>query len=407
MILRLNIPWMVLLMLLVAGAEALAFPAVTIQSVSGTVLDGPAHHGLLIQTEGIWDPSLSYYEIQIAPQSNSPIIPWAVYSTKIKPVDAGVISIPYRNGIAALKMDVNYCVSIRGVYADQVTPWSQKCGVQLSQTVQGSEDSDNDGATDAQEYAFGLDPNNPDSDGDGVNDGTEIAQGTDPNKALYASVEIQTPILDFGLGNMMGSNPKQHISLVISNKSDQPAMIDSMQVSDGVLAGSSDHFKLGAFPKTLSHIPPYNVVRIPVSFLPHARGLLDAKVVIVMANKQALAPVVLKGTGVSIPNCDVSPSILDFSKSTGQPIPTAMLTISDISAPGSLLPPPDRFFGFTILTDDNAIAPGLRGLRLPFGKQLQVPVLLQKSAGKPSQGTVIVRSFHCGDQLIKVVGGTP
>lgn len=404
---RLKIFWMVLLMSVMVGAEVLAFPTVSIQSVSGTTLDGPAHHGLLILTDGIWDPSLSYYEIQIAPQSNNPIIPWTVYNTKIKPVDASALAIPYRNGIVALKTGVNYCVSIRGVYADQVTPWSQKCGVQLSTGTQGSEDSDNDGVTDAQEYALGLDPNNPDTDGDGVNDGTEIAQGTDPNKMLYASVEIQTPILDFGLGNMMGTNPKQHMALVIANKSGQPAMIDSMQVSDGSLSGSADHFKLGAFPKTISHIPPYNVVRIPVSFLPHARGVLDAKIVIAMANNQSLVPVSVKGTGVSIPNCDVSPAVLDFSKASTQPMPMALLTISDVPAPGSLLPSPDRFFGFTILTDDNAIAPGLRGLRLPVGKQVQIPVLLQKSASTPSQGIVTVRSFHCGDQFVKVIGGTP
>ena len=38
-------------------------------------------------------------------------------------------------------------------------------------TTDGSGDEDNDGLTDAQEYAAGTDPNDTDSDGDGLNDG--------------------------------------------------------------------------------------------------------------------------------------------------------------------------------------------------------------------------------------------
>ncbi|MDH3728302.1 MAG: hypothetical protein OER77_12295, partial [Myxococcales bacterium] len=37
-----------------------------------------------------------------------------------------------------------------------------------------------DSVTDAEEQAFGTDPNNPDTDGDGATDGEEIAAGTDP-----------------------------------------------------------------------------------------------------------------------------------------------------------------------------------------------------------------------------------
>jgi subtilisin family serine protease len=41
-------------------------------------------------------------------------------------------------------------------------------------------DSDNDGLTDAEEYARGTNPHNPDSDGDGMPDGWEVTYGLDP-----------------------------------------------------------------------------------------------------------------------------------------------------------------------------------------------------------------------------------
>lgn len=398
--------WLLIIFCVLWSGVAFSFPSVTIQSVSGTALDGPAHHGLLIQTDGIWDPSLSYYEIQVAPASNNPVIPWMVYNTKIKSVDAAAITIPYRNGIVALQSGVTYCVSIRAVYANQVTPWSQKCGVQLGTGDTVSGDTDGDGVANMQEYALGLDPNNPDTDDDGVSDGVELAQGTDPNKPLVASIEIQTPVLDFGKGTPMGTFSNQHKVLVLANKSAQPAKVLSIALLNGTQNYSSEQFKVGAYPQSISNIPPYNVARIPVSFLPHVRGDIDAKLVVVMANNQTLDAVVLKGTGVSIPNCSVTPATLDFSNMAGQPLAVNTITISDTTT-SNLIPPPDRFFGFTILTDDNAIAPGLRGLRLPVGKELKVPILLQKSAATPSSGNVIVRSFHCGDQFIKVVGGTP
>ncbi len=46
----------------------------------------------------------------------------------------------------------------------------------------GTEHSDGDGLTDAQEVALGTDPNNADSDGDGVDDGTEV--GVNPSTPL-------------------------------------------------------------------------------------------------------------------------------------------------------------------------------------------------------------------------------
>ncbi|MBW6471882.1 MAG: thrombospondin type 3 repeat-containing protein [Anaerolineaceae bacterium] len=46
--------------------------------------------------------------------------------------------------------------------------------------LDASEDSDQDGVSNRDEYWWGLDPWNPDTDGDGIPDGTEIVQGTNP-----------------------------------------------------------------------------------------------------------------------------------------------------------------------------------------------------------------------------------
>lgn len=50
-------------------------------------------------------------------------------------------------------------------------------------------DADGDGLTQAQEEAYGTDPNDPDTDGDGYDDGTEITNGYDPLSISAASVD--------------------------------------------------------------------------------------------------------------------------------------------------------------------------------------------------------------------------
>jgi hypothetical protein len=60
--------------------------------------------------------------------------------------------------------------------------WETENFGNLSQTANG--DPDNDGLTNAQEFANGTDPNNADSDGDGLKDGEEInTTKTDPSNA--------------------------------------------------------------------------------------------------------------------------------------------------------------------------------------------------------------------------------
>lgn len=51
----------------------------------------------------------------------------------------------------------------------------------LAEQTDPSSDTDNDGLTDAQEFTYGTDPENPDTDGDGYLDADEVASGYDPN----------------------------------------------------------------------------------------------------------------------------------------------------------------------------------------------------------------------------------
>ncbi|MBT8132652.1 MAG: hypothetical protein KJO35_10315, partial [Gammaproteobacteria bacterium] len=54
------------------------------------------------------------------------------------------------------------------------TPWSRTIGDFTLLWGGATDDTDNDGATDAEEFDNGLDPRNPDWDGDGLLDGTEL-----------------------------------------------------------------------------------------------------------------------------------------------------------------------------------------------------------------------------------------
>ena len=66
-----------------------------------------------------------------------------------------------------------------------------------SQTVAPSSawnnaDCDNDGSTNGEEIANGIDPLNPDTDGDGVTDGTEISDATNPLDPCSLLIASQT-----------------------------------------------------------------------------------------------------------------------------------------------------------------------------------------------------------------------
>jgi parallel beta-helix repeat protein len=58
--------------------------------------------------------------------------------------------------------------------------WEAENGLNFEDSTDGGIDSDDDGATNLDEYLNGTDPLDPDTDDDGVKDGDEIAAGTDP-----------------------------------------------------------------------------------------------------------------------------------------------------------------------------------------------------------------------------------
>lgn len=372
--------------------QAFAYPNVSIQSVTPVELDGPAHHGLLVKINGIWDPDLTYYEVQVKPDSSDPTFPpWAVYNTTIKPFDAPSITVPYRNGIMAMDTATTYCVRARAVYADTATPWSQKCGFKLVGGGSAKTDSDSDGLSDFDEYAVGTDPNNPDTDGDGIVDGDELDNSMDPNKGLYAKVFTETPTLNFGAGNSLGTYPKQHQFILLVNNGDQPAKIEEIKID-------SPYFKLGAYPQFISHIPPQNEAHIPISFLPDVHGQITATAEVKVAYQiDGPAPVVLKGFGVFMPDCQVNPVSLDFGT---VPAGDSGVTKKEITIKngGSA----DMFFGFTVHSNDNEIVPGLRGITLVPGQELHLPILFTHVTSGNHDAEVIIKSAYCGEQVVKV-----
>jgi DNA-binding MarR family transcriptional regulator len=62
--------------------------------------------------------------------------------------------------------------------------WEEEHGLEANNSTDASEDNDQDGLTNLEEYNNGTnstDPNDPDTDGGGINDSAEKSYGTDPN----------------------------------------------------------------------------------------------------------------------------------------------------------------------------------------------------------------------------------
>ena len=58
--------------------------------------------------------------------------------------------------------------------------WEEEHDLNPNDPSDATEDPDDDGLTNKEEYDNGTDPRNPDTDGDGLTDGEEVDQGTDP-----------------------------------------------------------------------------------------------------------------------------------------------------------------------------------------------------------------------------------
>lgn len=397
-----RVPWPLVLFLF-AAHSAFAFDNVTITAVRSVVLEGPIHHGLQIETNGIGDPSLSFYDVQIKPDGSGPFAPWQIYNAEIQPYDSRLINLPYRNGIQALAADVIYCVRVRAVYGREVTSWASRCGVTLTTGPVTSGDADEDGLTNAQEFALGIDPQDRDSDRDGIDDGTEVAGGSDPDHGYYPDLVVRTPSINFGEGDPFGRRRNQHQFIEIENNGEELATIEEVRVVDEGVAGLSFAFHVGAHPETLSHIPPQNILRLPISFLPIVRGMVSARVEIVTNNPEPADFVSVTGTGVEIPNCDISPEIIDFGTVAvdDEAVLTRDVVISNIPTPA---PDIETAFGFTIRSTVDGIAPGIRGFILPQGEEVRIPVLFQHPEAGDYNGFLEIRSAYCGTQRVELRG---
>ncbi|MBI2343378.1 MAG: hypothetical protein HYV02_03435 [Deltaproteobacteria bacterium] len=383
---------------------ASAYPDAKITSVAPTALDGPAHHGLLVHLAPISDANLTRYQIQIKPDSDLLYPPWMFYNAQVPPFGQ-VLAIPYRNAKLALTTDTKYCVKVRAIFGPTATAWDTACGLALVLPAITAGDTDGDGLTDKKEYALGLDPNNPDSDGDGIPDGTEVDGQTDPTKPLFPLLMVAATELDFGVGNAFGLYPHQHQVIEVINNGDDTAWIDDVVVGEGSPPDAAAAFQLGPFPNFLSHIPPYHIARIPISFLPKQSGPLSAVVMITSSNLEPLPPITVTGIGAEMPHCTVTPTTLDFGtvQADDQGVFTKTITITNAPADPAL-PYSEVPFGFTITTTHVGMAPGLRGTRLAPGESIQVPVLFQHSTPGTYDSYLYVRSFHCGEQTVRLYG---
>lgn len=392
------------ILLLLFAFKAYSYPSIKIDKIEAVALDGPAHHGLVVRMTGILDPNLSSFEVQLREDLPQPP-PWAVYSTQLKPFDGSNIMVPFRNGVLALQENKKYCMRVRAIYGPTITSWSEVCNLSITGGTSNSGDSDGDGIQDSQEYALGLDPNNADTDGDGINDGVELANGTDPSKYLFASLEVLTPLLDFGEGEPSGLLPTQHKTFMIRNNGDQPVTIDKISVENSLFPGAETSFNIGTYPKLLTNIQPKNIARIPVSFLPKWRGPISASIIVTSSGQTQPAPTTLKGTGINIPDCIVTPTTVDFGSIpvNDQSVSVRYVTISNKTISGDNTPNPSTPFGFTVHSSDDEIAPGLRGFVLPKDREFKLPILFQHLTKGNHNATVTIESLVCGKQVVTVL----
>lgn len=384
------------------ASSAFAYPDVSITAASYTTLDGPAHHGISIETAGIDDPNLVFYELNIKEDSGNPYYPpYQVYNNEISPYDMKLLTIPYRNGVLALESDEKYCVRIRAYYnTSEYSNWVENCGIEFEVASASNEDVDSDGLTENEEYEVGTDPQNPDSDGDGIDDGDEVENGSNPNGYLFPDLIVRTPDIDFGEGDPFGRYLNQHSYIEIDNSGDDIALIEEIKVIDGNEEGSANSFKVGAFPALLSHIPTDNVVRIPVSFIPTKAGEISAFVQISSSNNpEELELIEVTGRGIGVPDCSVSPTELYFGiiDINEEDVQVQYVTVSNINSP-------DAPFGFTLSTTNGEFAPGLRAYTLSPGKEIDVPVFFKHSTSGMYEAYLEVHSIACGTQQIKLSG---
>lgn len=384
-----------------------AYPDVVINNITTSTLEGRIHHGLVIETNGIIDPNLTAYEIQIKPDTGGPLPPWAIYSTTIQPYDSKLINVPFRNGIMALRNDLTYCVRVRGIYGDTLSAWAQRCGWRLPVMTDAESDDDGDTLPAPREYAMGLDPLDSDTDRDGISDGIELASGRNPLRPYMPHLTLRTPpILDFGVGNPAATYRNQHQFIEIENNGEEMATIDSVMVNseDGTSLG--DIFHIGRFRRELSHIPPQNRVLIPVSFVPRHRGLVTGRIAVMMQGSGLFQVIPVRGQGAQMPDCQVSPGTLDFGDPAvgDQEVAVRDVTLANRQAPDDPQPPnaDNTSWSFVVSTTNLGLAPGLRGFTLAPGEDLRLPIVFPHMTSGNFNSQLEIRSFECGSQRVSI-----
>lgn len=392
----------------IATSVHAAYSDLVVSDVTSESFEGPAHHGLVVKTEAITDANLSHYELHIKEDTGNPLYPpYRVYQSEISPYDIQDYNIPYRNGVLALGTDKTYCIRIRPHYNyNEVKPWTEVCGIRLEMPDDvSSDDGDGDGLSDQEEYAYGTDPNNSDSDGDGVDDGREIAHGGDPNTYLFAQLALKTSVIDFGNGTPFGQLLNQHQYIEIHNVGEDVAYIDGVSLINPSSDAAMASFKIGAFPETLSAVAPHNILRVPVSFIPTARGEMTAEVQIVSSNSvEELEPVSLSGVGSAMPHCHIGTTTIDFgSVSLSQSgVIKKSLTVSNKSQNGE--PVSDAILSFVMSSSTNRVVPALQNFVLPPETEITVPILVVADEAGSLNGQIHIKSPFCGDQIVEILG---
>lgn len=378
-----------------------AFPQLAIEKVEVVSLEGPPHHGFSVTLQGSLDVNVTHYEVQFKEMTSNPLEPWKVYNANLSPYRIQEINLPYRNGILALSLSKTYCLRLRGIYGNAVTDWVQTCNLTLAGVVGGAGDADADGLTDSQEYAAGTDPNNADSDGDGISDADELG-GSLPNTPQHAELIFRdfpaggAAVIDFGAGNVYGNLPGQHKVLEIENVGDGPATIHQIKLIPD--AGDEDVFRVVSSVPSVGYIVPRNRLYLPISFLPKTNEEATARLSIMYGQTQETRAIELKGHGVKIPDCRVSPESLQFGSVSvaDQNALVKYITLKNVSAAGS------GDWGFTVTSPSNEIGLGLSGIILPSQKEVRVPVLYRHAVAGNHGGAIKIKSFHCGVQEITV-----
>ena len=400
-----KLTYIFMVMILSWSSVIRANEAVEIRSAAGLQMaESRLIHGILVETQGIDDPNLTRYEVQVKEDLSSPFNPYEVYSPSFMPLASGnSLFIPYRNQTYVLENHRTYCVKLTAYYHLQDTTSSEVCGIELNATGDGT-DEDGDGLTKEEELEFGTDPNSADSDDDGIDDKTELENGRDPNGYSPSILNIENTEIDFGWGHPSGIDRNQHQYIRIEKYNSDALIIEEVILrEDPDHPGPIDSFRVGAVPPT---IPGQSggFYRVPVSYIPKTSGEHFAEVIFVTPAGESL-PVKLKGQSMTTPHCEVEVASLDFGTVTvdDQELLIRNLRLKSLANPlPGVVVNENAAMSFTLHIESSQIAPAVRNLRLSPGEHRDIPIYYRHS-GVGNHSTVIeIKSPYCAQINVPV-----